>query len=257
MRNLFTLCLAFLISLSLAGCDSNGGPGPTAQVRFMHSSADSGPVTILADGEEVATNVAFSSTITEPTVTQYLDVPVRTEAVIEVQDSEGNTLVSTTAGEAALEEGNQYTLIVAGAKIAPPSTPQPIVLRDRFETTLGDNELGMRIIHGSGFAGAVDIYLTPPGTNLENVEPIVGNFQFGQDFPGGFAGQFAPQQVSQDGSVLSVTPHGSKDPVLELRVGGDQGLQVSPGQFITGVAVDDPQSDPPVGALIHVDASAQ
>lgn len=253
MRTLSTFVLGLLLSVGVAGCDSNGGPGPTALVRFMHASADAGTITALADGEEVASTLSYSGTITEPTVSQYVEVPTRSDATLEVQDAEGNALVSTTAGEAGLEEDAQYTVVVAGAAISPPETPQPIILRDRFRTNLADNEVGIRIIHGSGFAGTVDVYLTPPGTNLENAEPLIPGFEFTQDFPGGFTGQFAPQEVTEEGSVLSVTQAGSKDPVLQLRVGGDEGLQVSPGQFITGVAVDDPQSDPPVGALIHVD----
>lgn len=253
MRKLFLLLLGLVVAVGVAGCDSNGGPGPMALVRFMHASADAGPVTILADGEGVASNVTYSGTTTQPTVSEYFEVPVRSDASIQVQDADGNAVISTTAGEAGFQEDAQYTVVVAGAASAPLQTPQPIVLRDRFETTLGAQQVGIRIIHASGFAGAVDVYLTPPGTNLENVDPLIPGFQFTQDFPGGFTGQFAPQDVTQEGSELSVTQAGSKQPVLQLRVGGDEGLPVSPGQFITGVAVDAPQSDPPVGALIHVD----
>lgn len=258
MRNVFTLLVGLLLAVGLVGCDSNGGgEGPTAQVRFMHASADAGAVDVLVNGQEVVSGVSFSGETANPTVSEYLEVPVNAGAEIEVQDAGGNTVFSTTAGAANLQENGQYTVIVAGAVAAGDNSPQPIVLRDRFETSLGNNQVGIRLVHGSADAGTVDIYLTPPGTNLENVDPLVSGFDFTEDFPGGFAGQFAPQAVSQEGSELSVTPAGSTQPVLQLLVGGSDGLQVQPGQFITGVAIDNPQNDPPFGALVQVDMPTQ
>ncbi len=157
-----------------------------------------------------------------------------------------------------MEEGAQYTIVPTGNLDAEDGAPQPVVLRDRLDTDLGNDEVGIRLVHGSVGAGAVDIYLTPPGTDLQNVEPLISGFEFTDSFPGGFAGQFAPQAVSQEGSELSVTPAGQKSPVvLNLKVGGSDGLPVQPGQFITGVAIDNPQADPPFGALVQVDTPAQ
>lgn len=259
MRNVFTLLVGLLLAVGLVGCDSNGGgEGPTAQVRFMHASADAGAVDVLVNGEVVASGVTFSGEIATPTVSEYLEVPVDAESEIEVQDANGNTVFSTTAGAANLQEDAQYTVIVAGALASGDNTPQPVVLRDRFQTQLEDDEVGIRLVHGSAGAEAVDIYLTPPGTNLENVDPLISQFQFTDSFPGGFAGQFAPQAVSQEGSELSVTPAGQKTPVvLQLQVGGSDGLPVQPGQFITGIAIDAPQDNPPFGALVQVDTPTQ
>ncbi len=259
MRNVFTLLVGLLLAVGLVGCDSNGGgEGPTAQVRFMHASADAGAVDVLVNGEEVASGVTFSENVASPTVSDYIGVPVDAESEIEVQDADGNTVFSTTAGAANLQENAQYTVIVAGAVAAGDNTPQPIVLRDRFETQLADDQVGIRLVHGSAGAGAVDIYLTSPGDNLDGEDPLVSNFQFTNSFPGGFAGQFAPQAVSQEGSELSVTPAGQKSPVvLNLKVGGSDGLPVQPGEFITGIAIDNPQADPPFGALVQVDTPAQ
>mgnify|MGYP006297604337 FL=1 len=228
----------------------------------MHASADAGPVDVVVDGETVVSGVEFSELsngIAAPSVSSdYYEVPVSVGTTIEVQDSGGNAVISTTASQAGLQEDAQYTVVVAGAIAAQEQgadTPQPIVLRDRFQRELGDNEVGIRLVHGSGFAGAVDIYLNAPGTELQQEELLAQDFQFTSDFPGGFPGQFASQAVSEQGSVLVVTPHESTLRVLELPVGGDQegGLSVSGGQYITGVAIDDPSSEPRVGALVQVD----
>lgn len=264
MRRLLTFVLGLVVAVGLVGCDSSGGneSEPTAQVRFVHASPDAGPVDVVVDGETVADGVPFSELtngVAAPSVaSQYLDVPTAGDATVEVQDANGNTVISTTAGSVGLQEDAQYTIVVAGAVAAGDNTPQPIVLRDRFEANLGSNQVGIRLVHGSAGAGPVDIYLTAPNTDIQNASPIVSDFQFTDDFPGGFAGQFAPQAVSQEGSKITVTPAGQKEPiVLELRVGGEQGLPVQSGQYITGIAIDNPGADPPAGALIQVDTPDQ
>ena len=255
MRYVFTVLFSLILAVGLAGCDSNdnSGPGPTAQVRFMHASPGAGPVSVLVDGEEALSEVAFSSQTTSPTVSEYQEVPIASDTPIEVQDADGNTVLSTTSGNATLEEDTRYTVIVAGTPSVD-GAPQAIVLRDQFRDDLGEGEIGLRLVHGAATPGAVDIYLNAPGTDLLAEELIVQDFQFGDDFPGTFAGQFAAQGLSDGGSVLVVTPTGSTQRVLELPVGtGSEGLTVQPGQHITGVAIDAPGSEQPAGALIHID----
>jgi hypothetical protein len=257
MRYVSTILFSLVLAVGLAGCDSNdnGGPGPTAEVRFMHASPDAGAVSVLVDGEEVRSDVSFSGTITSPAVTEYLDVPVSADAEIAVQDASGNTVLSTTAGSANLQEDNQYTVIVAGATTAD-NSPQAIVLRDQFRDDLGESQIGLRLVHGAAtLETPVDIYLNQPGTDLAQDELVTQNFQFGNDFPGGFRGQFAARGLSSEGSELVVTPTGSTQAVLTLEIGtGPESLQIRPGQHVTGVAIDAPGSQAPAGALIQVDS---
>jgi hypothetical protein len=184
----------------------------------MHASADAGAADIIVDGETAASSVSSSDLdggiSASPTVSEYVDVLVASDTDIQVQDASGNTVISTSAGSAGLQENARYTVIVAGAAAASSETPSPVVLRDQFGADLGSNQVGIRLVHGSAIAGVVDVYLTPPGTDLQSATPLVSGFRFGNDFPGGFAEQFAPQAVSQSGSVLSVTETGSTQPVL-------------------------------------------
>ena len=257
MRQVLTIALCLVFAVGLAGCDSNGGgEGPTAEVRFMHASPGAGDVSVVVGGETILSEVSFSGDIVNPTVSDYEEISVGTDTEIEVQDASGATVLSTTAGAANLEEDNQYTIIVAGTPSAE-SAPRAIALRDQFRDDLGDSQIGLHLVHGAAMPGAVDIYLNAPGTDLTQEELITEDFQFGEDFPGEFAGQFAPQALSENGSVLVVTPTGQTTPVLELPVGtGSEGsLEVQPGMHLTGVAIDAPGSDnQPAGALIHIDA---
>lgn len=252
MRQLLAVLSAVILAVGLVGCDSNDNNSSTAQVRFMHASAGAGPVDILVGGEEVASDVSFSSETTSPTVSDYFSINVGSSTNIEVEDSDGNSVISTDAASENLEEGNKYTVIVAGAATSS-NSPKAIVLRDQFRDDLGDKQVGIRLVHGSANAGAVDIYLTDPGATLSNETPLAEDFMFTND-TGQFPGQFAPQQVTSSGSELSVTP--ANDPgtvALQLDVGtGDPGsLSVMPGQHITGVAIDAPSGG--VGALVLVE----
>ncbi len=255
MKKVLTVAFLFVFAAGMVGCDSNGGgETPTAQVRFMHASPDAGEVSVLVEGNEVLSGFGFSGQITSPSVSDYQEVSVGTDTEIQVQDASGNEVLSTTAGSANLEENQQYTVVVAGAAAADDS-PRAIVLRDQFRDDLGDSQIGLRLVHGAATPGPVDIYLNEPGTDLTQEERVAQNFQFGEDFPGGFAGQFAAQALSENGSILVVTPAGVSTPVLELPVGtGSQGsLTVQPGMHVTGVAIDAPGTEAPAAALIQID----
>ena len=258
MRQVLTITFLFIFAAGMVGCDSGGGGDtPTAQVRFMHASPGAGEVSVVAGGETILSGVAFSGDVVNPTVSGYEEVPVGADTEIEVQDADGTPVLQTTAGSANLEEDTQYTIVVAGTPSAE-NAPRAIVLRDQRRENLGDNEIGLRLVHGAAAPSLspVDIYLNDPGTELTEQELRTSNFQFGADFPGGFAGQFAVQPLSEEGSVLVVTPAGSTTRVLELPVGtgSENSLPVQAGMHVTGVAIDAPGSDPPAGALVHIDA---
>jgi hypothetical protein len=257
MRKILTISFLFVFAVGMMGCDSNGGgETPTAEVRFMHASPGAGEVSVVVGDETVLSGVPFSSTIASPTVSDYQEVPVGSNTSIQVQNASGSTILSTTAGNANLEEDTQYTIIVAGTPSVE-NSPQAIVLRDQFRDDLGSNQIGLRLVHGgaSPALSPVDIYLNQPGTDLAEQELVTSDFEFGDDFPGGFPGQFAGQALSEDGSVLVVTPAGTTTPVLELPVGTGSGssLPVQPGMHVTGVAIDAPGTDAPAGALVHID----
>jgi len=251
MRHVATFLFTLLLAVGLVGCDSSD-PAPTAQIRFMHASPGTGSVNVNVDGEQEAT-IPFSNRTTSPSVSDYVEVPVGAQTEISIENAEG-TLLSTTAGSQNLEADAKYTFIVAGAASSQQERDL-ITLSDEFPD-LESDQVGIRLVHGSGFAGSVDVYLMPPGAPFAAVDPLVSSFGFG-NASGRFPGQFLPQPVSDQGSVLKVTPAGDTSNVaLRLEVGtGNQGaLPTQAGQYITGVAADDLSgTTPSVGALVHVD----
>jgi len=246
MKKLLAIFTALLMAVTLVGCDSNDNGDDdepdveNAQVRFVHASPDAGPVDVQVDGEDAATGFAYEFDAEDPTVINasgYLNVPVDVDADITVLDADGNQVLSVNADQANLEADTRYTVIVAGAA-SQQNSPQAILLEDDFRD-LGSEEIGLRLVHGSALAGNVDIYL---GGN-----PLVQDFQFGQDTGVGFAGQFVAQGLSGETQLVEVYPAGADpstdQPALALPIGGNQGLSVQAGTYITGIAADVPDGE--------------
>jgi len=242
MKKLLAIFTALLMAVTLVGCDSNDDGDDdepdieNAQVRFVHASPDAGPVDVQVDGEDAATGFSYEFDAEDPTVINasgYLSVPVDVDADITVLGADGDQ-ASINADQVGLEADTRYTVIVAGAA-SQDNSPQAILLEDDFRD-LGSEEIGLRLVHGSALAGNVDIYL---GGN-----PLVQDFQFGQDTGVGFAGQFVAQGLSGETQLVEVYPAGADpsttEPALALPIGGNQGLPVQAGTYITGIAADVP-----------------
>jgi len=247
------LLLGFLAVAVFPGCDSGGDNGDdpvaTAQVRFLHASADAENLTILADGEEIVTDFTFNrDPATNPALTNYEDVPV--EGTVEVQAEDGSSVLTVDASQ--LEPDTQYMVVLAGGlaagQNAGTSTPQAIVLRDEFPD-LADDEIGLRLIHASASAPPVDIFLVPPGGETAPDNRLVAGVSFTETFPSG-SSSFAVETIPSEGRILTVpTPVGP----LELPI-ATGGASFPPGRHVTAIATDTaPGSQFPIVALVQVD----
>lgn len=267
MKKLLSILFSLLLVVTLVGCDSDddGGddPAATAQVRFVHASPNAGPVDVLVDGEEVASGFAFQGSATNPipNVSSYVEVPIDVDATIEVQTANGDNVFTVNADQVNLEEGVRYTVLAAGA-VGVGGGPEPILLEDRFQD-LSSNQIGLRLVHGSkgvqSQVGPVDVYLTPPNTDLSQVDPLIAGFEFGDDSSPNPSrpGLFIPRELSGEPQVVSITAAGSSEVLLPVQIGGDGGLQVQSGQFITGIAADIPdgQGGVQAGALVIAESA--
>lgn len=249
--------VVLLVVGGIAGCDSGGSNGgeevTTAQVRFFHASADAGAITVVADGENIVSDVSYSSQLTNPTVTEYQDVPI--EGTIEVRDGSGNALA--TADASALEADKTYMLVVGGGVAAGDDagqdTPQALLLRDDIPEPASD-EVGFRVVHTSvnlsEAASPVDVFLVPPEGSPQDENQVGSNVAFGETWPDSPAGTFEVRSLPDEGRVLTVpTPEGP----LELPL-GTEGQSVPTGRNATYVIIDKaPGSDFPFAASVHVD----
>ena len=266
MKDVLTILFTMLLAVTLVACDSNDNgdgdtPSATADVRFVHASPDAGAVDIFLDDQEVAGDVTFQGTQQNPVplVSDYFDIPIGAGATIAVRDQDGNNAVNPLDVDAAnLQEDTKYTVIVAGAASA--GGPEAILLPDRFQGA-PDGGIGLRLVHGSARAqqtfGPVDIYVTPPNTDLSQVDPLLSGFEFTENSGSDLLsspGAFAPQGLSGETQTVSVTAAGSSQAALEVPIGGSGGFPLQEGQYVTGIAADVTWGEG-VGALVIAEES--
>ena len=249
----FLLSLVFVASLALTGCDSNGSNDEpvTAQIRFMHASADAGDLTITAGGEEVTSGVAFNRRPNvNPTVTRRFDVSI--EGSIEIQNDAGDVL--TTIEGAQFEAEEPFLVIVAGGIAAGEQsgrdTPQAFVLRDDLPD-IGSDEVALRLVHASAGAPAIDVFWVPPGEDPSSDNELASGVPFSETLPASVRGDFDVRTVPNEGRILTVPTAAGP---LQLPIGTQGGGSLSPGRIITAVAIDtEPGASFPVAALVQVD----
>jgi len=242
-----------VVGLVLTGCDSTGSNDEpiTAQVRFMHASADAGDLTVVAGGEEVITDVAFNRRPNvNPTVTRPLDVPI--EGSIEIRNDAGDLL--TTINGAQFEAEEPFLVIVAGGiaagEEAGRDTPQAFVLRDDLPDVASD-EVGLRLVHAAAGAPAIDVFWVAPGVEPNEENQLASDVPFSETLPTAPRGSFDVRTVPGEGRILTVPTAAGP---LQLPVGTEGGGALSPGRIITAVAIDtEPGAGFPVAALVLVD----
>jgi len=119
-RPLRALALLFALApIALASCAKHhDGTTPavgTAKIRFIHGSADSGPVDVFVDGNSIATQVTYGSVATLATVT----AASHTLTIYPAGSDTGNPLVPSIT--ATLSSNTHYSFGIVGENA--PATP--------------------------------------------------------------------------------------------------------------------------------------
>jgi len=253
LQPVLLLPLFLAVGLVLTACDSTGSNDEpvTAQLRFMHASADAGDLTVLAGGEEVITGVTFNRRPNvNPTVTRPLDVPIA--GAIEIRNDAGDLLA--TINGAQFEAGEPFLVILAGGIAAGEETgretPQVFVLRDDLPEVASD-EVGLRLVHAAAGAPAIDVFWVAPGEEPTGENQLASGVPFSETLPAAPRGSFDVRPVPGEGRILTVPTAAGP---LQLPVGTEGGGALSPGRIITAVAIDtEPGAGFPVAALVLVD----
>ena len=213
--------LALMAILILGGC---GGSSTTAAyLRVLHASPDAPNVDINLDGKNVLTNVAYK------TASDYLTVTAGNHTIKVYPTGTTNAVITANV---TLANGS-YTTVSAVNFVA--HIEGKVVTDDNTPPTSGN--VKVRLIHYSPSAGNVDIYVTPPGADISMMTPTLSNVAF--------------EAVSQYLSVpagsyqVRITPTTTKQVVIDSGA-----LQLSAGQIRTGVALDEPDANPPFTAIV-------
>jgi len=203
--------------------------GSTANVRVVHASADAPAVDVVANDDFGAPAVAG---LAFPEVTGYLELAPGDINVKVVPT--GVTTPVVIDADLTLEAATSYTVLAINAL----ADIEPRVLVDRIRPIATEAQL--RIVHASALAGAVDLYLVPPGTDLESVDP-----NFTGVVLGGETGYLSLAAGEYD---VAVTPTGDKTPAI-----GPATISLEAGKIYTAAARDEVGGSLPLGLILFDD----
>ena len=191
------------IALLLVGCNTGNGvvtiASTQSQVRVVNLIPYAGaPINVTIDDNPLASGLNFESQAPYQTIqSSSISNPTRTiEATVESAPS--NLIITTVApvGEA------QYTYLMFGPITAP--------IGNLFDDTVLDSGAGnfnLRVINAAAGIGAVDVYLTAPGEDLNQVSPSVAGIDYAA--PSGFG------TVPFGNLQLRITRAGSKEVIFD------------------------------------------
>ena len=204
MRLYHTIVATLLaVALSLAGCNTGNGvvsvSSTKANLRIVNLIPNArGPLDVTLDNSAFASGLAFE------TLQQYQQINSITQAnptqtIQATVTGSVSSLITTTI--APIGETN-YSYIMFGPVTAPVGQ-----LYDDTVTDPGAGNINVRVINAAAGIGSVDVYLTPPGTDLKLVAPSVAGVGYGS--PSGFG------TLPIGNLELRVTVAGSKDPIYD------------------------------------------
>lgn len=226
MKRTFGLLLLAAAALS-AGCsDSNDSSTGEGRLRFVHVSPDAPALSLVIDGDTVASNLAYLGS------TDYLDLSEGGH-VIQVADASSNTTLIDQ--DLTVADQTDYTMLAADtlAKI------RTLVLTDDNSTPAAGTAR-VRAVHAAPGAPeeGVDVYVTEPDADLTLASPGASDVTFGQVLPYGPVNAGTAYQIR-------VTRAGTKDVLIDSGPLTLEGFQVR-----TLIAVDAAGGGEPLNFLV-------
>lgn len=186
------------IALLLAACNTGNGvvtlASTKSNLRIVNLIPYAGaPIDVTIDDNAFAQGLAFE------TLSLYQQINAGTHTLrATVTGSVSNLILSNVV---ALGEAN-YTYVMSG----PITNPMGQIYDDTVVDSGGGN-FNLRVINAAAGIGAVDVYLTEPGANLNLVSPVAPNVDYGART--GFG------TLPIGNLQLRVTPAGSKDVIFD------------------------------------------
>lgn len=223
-KNSFAAVLAFAV-LAIAGCGSDS----SAYVKFIHASPGAPNVDVEVGDQFAAQNAAYGTA-----TSSYAKVPAGSSEKIQVFPAGKDTSAVLSASQGFVE--NQYYSILA---LNTPAKLQAAIENDDLTPPTSGN-CKVRVVHGSPSAGAVDVYVTAPGVNINDpahpVSPVLSDFTFGT--------VTKYLEVPAGSYEIRVTVTGNP---AEVAIDtGSTGVPLTAGDIYTAVALDpNPSSNPP------------
>ena len=193
-RRVLTFVL-LLISIALAGCGSKGGGSNNARMRVLNAIPDAPSISITFDSN----NTAVVSGLAFEQVTQYQGIDTGSHEFKVSANGGASNVIDTTLNVG----GADYSYIVYG----PVSAAVAILLQDSGFNKPSSGNIAVRLFNGAAGVGALDLYLTAPGVDINSTSATISNITFGN--ASGFA------TVPTGNYEIRVTAANTKDVVFD------------------------------------------
>ena len=227
------MCLVVVFSLGIISCDDSDGSRRAGEafIRVLHDSCDAPPVDVLLDDLLAIADLSYPDVVPD-------------EFYVGVESGATNVKVNVA--------GTETTVIEADLQLAP-DTDYTIIATDFVEfidalVLVDDNSppatgnVKVRVVHGAPSAPEVDVYVTAPGVDINDLEPVLS------DVP--FTAVSAYLEIPEGEYVIRVTLAGTKDVAI-----GPVEVTFVDGQIRTVVARDDEGCGSPFSLKFLVDAN--
>jgi hypothetical protein len=166
----FLVVLTCVLSLALGSCNtgqgvSNGSTHGTLRLINVIPNAG-GPLNVTFDLKPFLTGLPFEG------MTQYQPID---SGLREVQMSVAGSSTNVIDVTPNFLADNAYTFVAFGAL----ANASGLVLNDTLTVDPGAGMFALRVINGASNNGAVDVYVTPPGEDLNTVSPSIAGVGYG------------------------------------------------------------------------------
>ncbi|MEQ8764677.1 MAG: DUF4397 domain-containing protein [Planctomycetota bacterium] len=211
----------------ITGCSSSSSSSffpSDAELSFVHASPGAPNVDVAVDGNLVLQDVPYGAS------SSYLDLDDGNR-VVEVFATGTTTPLVSQLFEA--DAGKKYSFIVYDV----PANLKSLVVEGQADVDLDDDRSGVRLIHGSTFAGPVDVYITAPNADLSATDPSVADFQLGDLTP--------YLELEATNVRVRITDAGGSDVLFDSGVIGLQD-----GRASTFIAINATEKKAPLSLLV-------
>lgn len=160
------IILLCMLSLALVSCGSKNSGGGNAKIRVVNVIPDAAAISL-----QLNTDTALVNALPFQGLTQYLSTGTGSREFKVSANGGTSFAIDTTLSIGA----NNYSYIV----YAPVASAQGLLVLETGFTTPNSGTFNFRVINAAAGIGAVDVYLTVAGADLNSTSPTVSNVGVG------------------------------------------------------------------------------
>jgi hypothetical protein len=183
-----------LLTLALAACSHSGSGGGNTNMRVVNAVPDANSITVTVNDQTVVSNLPFQG------LTQYKGVDSGNQEFKVSANGGTSNAIDTTI---SLTNNSNYTYVVYN----PVASATALLFVDSGVGSPPSGDFSIRVANVASGIGPVDVYLTPPGTDINSTSPTIAS-----TLVGSVSLFFSPVAGTLE---LRVTSAGTKDVIYD------------------------------------------